>query len=531
MNIAHVLAEAARGHPGKIAITDLDAPGGRRDLRYDELWRRACAMAWAMEALGLRKGDRVAMLMGNSWEYVQTFLAISAAGLVAVPMNVRLLEDELLHIVRDSGARLLVAHGALMHSRPRLRGVAELGEVSARPVGAPQPGQRDFDAFGQSAEPPGDRYPAAADGADLASINYTSGTTGLPKGAMLPHRAWKAVSEYTCELLSFAADEVTIHTAALTHGSGFLLLPTMEVAGRALICAKFDPPAVLDLLRDERVTSGFMVPSMIQMLLEAHRSGPTLKGLPLRALYYAGSPIDPATVRGAMRTFGDVLVQSFAQTEIPMFLTSMNREEHRSIDGAKPHLIRAAGRPVPGVRLRVVDDGGRDVEVGQPGEVIAQGPHMMLGYWQRPAATAETIVDGWLHTGDVGRFDEEGYLYIVDRKKDMIISGGANVYAREVEEVLLRLPGIKEVAVIGLPHPKWGEMVSAVLVADGHAPSPEELEACCRREIADFRRPRRFFWVESLPRNAYGKVLKRELRQRFEAQSPDESVSAHGPSH
>jgi acyl-CoA synthetase (AMP-forming)/AMP-acid ligase II len=235
-------------------------------------------------------------------------------------------------------------------------------------------------------------------------------------------------------------------------------------------------------------------------------------------MYYAGSPIDPATLRNAIATFGDVLVQSFAQTEIPMFLTAMGRAEHRLINGAKPHLIRSAGKAVRHVRLRVVDDEGRDVAPGEPGEVVAQGPHMMLGYWNRPQATAETIVDGWLHTGDIGRFDEEGYLYIVDRKKDMIISGGSNVYAREVEEAMLRCPGVKEAAVIGLPHPKWGEMVTAVLVADGPARlPPEELEAFCRQEIADYRRPKQFFWVDALPRNAYGKVLKRELRERLRA--------------
>jgi acyl-CoA synthetase (AMP-forming)/AMP-acid ligase II len=257
---------------------------------------------------------------------------------------------------------------------------------------------------------------------------------------------------------------------------------------------------------------------MIQMLLDAHeRQGqPLLQGLALRALYYAGSPIDPRTLRGALQTFGEVLVQSFAQTEIPMFLTVLDRGEHRLINAAKPHLIRAAGRVIDGVRLRLVDDEGRDVPSGEPGEVIAQGPHMMLGYWQRAEATAKTIVDGWLHTGDIGRFDEEGYLYIVDRKKDMIISGGSNVYAREVEETLLRCAGVKEAAVIGLPDPKWGEMVAAVLVAQDATPIPQQdLESFCRREIADYRRPRQFFWVDALPRNAYGKVLKRELRERL----------------
>jgi acyl-CoA synthetase (AMP-forming)/AMP-acid ligase II len=515
MNLAAILARAAEQHPRRIALTDLDAPEGRRDISYRDLWQRVQRTVQALRNLGVRPGERVAMLMPNSWEYVQCFLAITSAGMVVVPMNTRLLEDELLHIVKDCDARLLIAHQGLLESRPKLLGAAPLGEVIARPIGPLTAKQRPFDTF------PAEHGPAAPEPVGehtLASILYTSGTTGLPKGAMLPHRAWRAVSQYACELLRFGPDEVTIHTAALTHGSGFLMLPTMEVGGRALLCSRFDPALMLQLLREEQVTSGFLVPSMIQMLLDAHRGQPTMRGLSLRAMYYAGSPIDPATLRGALSTFGEVLIQSFAQTEIPMFLTAMGHGEHRMINGEKPHLIRAAGRVVPGVRLRLVDNEGRDVPAGEPGEVIAQGPHMMLGYWNRPEATAETIVDGWLHTGDVGRFDDDGYLYIVDRKKDMIISGGSNIYAREVEEAMLRCRGIKEAAVIGLPHPKWGEMVTAVLVAEGGTPLPQaELEAFCRREIADYRRPKQFFWVDALPRNAYGKVLKRELRQRLNA--------------
>ena len=343
MNIAGILARAAERHGGRIALTDLDDPAGRRDITYRQLWEQVQRTARMLRDAGMQPGERVAMLMGNSWEYVQTFLAICSAGLVAVPMNTRLLEDELLHILQDSGARMLAAHGGLLQARRKLLGAAPLGELVARPAEALGPGQRAFEQFLLS-EAAAEPAPVHAD--TLASINYTSGTTGLPKGAMLPHRAWDAVAGYTCELLGFQEDEVTLHTAALTHGSGFLMLPTMQVGGRAVLCAKFDPPRVLQLLRDEQVTSGFLVPSMIQMLLDAHGDAPPLRGLALRAMYYAGSPIDPSTLRGALATFGDVLVQSFAQTEIPMFLTSRGRAEHDLINGAKPHLIRAAGRVV-----------------------------------------------------------------------------------------------------------------------------------------------------------------------------------------
>lgn len=522
MNLATIAARGAEDFPDCIALTDIDDPSGRRDISYRELWLDVQRTGQALRELGIQPGDRVAMLIGNAWEYVQSFLAITSAGMVVVPMNIRLLEDELLHILKDSGARLLIAQHPLLQARPGLAGAAPLGEVIVRANGPLAAGQRAFDSLRAEGGPV---EPLPVDDETLATILYTSGTTGLPKGAMLPHRAWCAVSTYARDLLGFGEDEVTIHTAALTHGSGFLMLPTLEVGGRALLCAKFDPALTLRLLEQERITSGFLVPSMIQMLLDAQRGGAPLQALALRAMYYAGSPIDPGTLRGALATFGDVLIQSFAQTEIPMFLTAMGHEEHRRINGDKPHLIRAAGRVVPGVKLRVVDDNGRDVPVGEPGEVVAQGPHMMLGYWNRPEATAQTMLNGWLHTGDVGRFDDEGYLYVVDRKKDMIISGGSNVYAREVEEALLRLPRIKEAAVIGLPHPKWGEVVTAVLVSESGEPLSEaELESFCRAHIADFRRPKKFFWIDTLPRNAYGKVLKRDLRTHFAAQAAIEGT-------
>ena len=202
-----------------------------------------------------------------------------------------------------------------------------------------------------------------------------------------------------------------------------------------------------------------------------------------------------------------------------MFLTVLDHQEHgRIARGETPHLARSAGRRVDGAEVKIVDDDDRDLPVGEVGEIVARGPHMMTGYWNRPDATADTLRNGWVHTGDVGRFDDAGYLYIVDRKKDMIISGGSNVYAREVEEALLAMDPIREVAVIGLPHPKWGEMVTAVLVSrTGQPVDDAAMEAFCRTSLPDYRRPKRFFWIDELPRNSYGKVLKRELRTRFTA--------------
>lgn len=512
MNICSHLAQFAARSPAAIALIDLDAPGGRREFTYSELWTRVRRTANGLRVLGLKPGDRVALLLPNSWEYVASFLAIAAAGLVAVPMNIRLLQDELLHMMQDSGARLLIAHEALLAERSALAAVPDLGVVVVRPSPPLERGRLAFEALAADAP----IAPSESEPGELFSLMYTSGTTGLPKGVMLSHGAWNAVSDYTRHYLDYAGGEVTLHVAPLTHGAGFLLLPTLAAVGTNVICSRFDPARTLKIFREERISNGFFVPSMIRMLLdEPEPKGDSKRAL--RTLYYAGSPIDPETLRGAMERFGDVLVQSFAQMESPMFLTVLDRADHRRIQsGEAPHLIRSAGRPVRNAEVKVVDDGGRELPTGEAGVIVANSPQRMLGYRHRPDATAEAIRDGWLHTGDVGRFDSDGYLYVVDRKKDMVISGGANVYAREVEEVLLAMNGVRETAVIGLPHPKWGEMVTAVLVASGaERPSDDEIQDFCRTRLADYRRPKRYIWIEALPRNAYGKVLKRQLRERF----------------
>jgi acyl-CoA synthetase (AMP-forming)/AMP-acid ligase II len=310
-------------------------------------------------------------------------------------------------------------------------------------------------------------------------------------------------------------NEVTLHAAPLTHGAGFLLLPTLMLGGHNVVCKSFSGEAALAVLEDYGITGTFLVPSMIRMLLDAMPAGWRVPRT-LRRVYYAGSPIDQATFREATEAFDGRLVQSFAQMESPMFFTVLDSDGHRSAvrDVSSP-LARSAGQVLPGVELRIVGDDGNEAAPGQPGEILARAPQTMNGYWNRPEATARALADGWLHTGDVGYLDEAGYVYIVDRKKDMIVTGGSNVYAREVEEALLALPQVKDAAVIGTPHRIWGEAVTAVLVPAGHDRDAGAVIAACRAKLAGYRVPKRVEWVESLPRNAYGKVLKQQLRERF----------------
>jgi acyl-CoA synthetase (AMP-forming)/AMP-acid ligase II len=348
-------------------------------------------------------------------------------------------------------------------------------------------------------------------------LMYTSGTTGLPKAVELSDRSWAAIADRAISVLDMGDGEVTLHVAPLTHGAGFLLLPTLMLGGHNLMCRSFDAARTLTIFADYGVTGLFVVPSMIRMLLDA-RPDDWAAPPGLRRLYYAGSPIDVATLREATEAFGGRLVQSFAQMESPMFFTVLSEADHRlATSDGESSLARSAGKVLPGVELRIADDSGLPARPGQAGEILARAPQTMNGYWNRPVATAAALADGWLHTGDLGYLDDAGYLYIVDRKKDMIVTGGSNVYAREVEEVLLEIPAVKDAAVIGTPHRIWGEAVTAILVPAGAERDSQAVLAACRSKLAGYRMPKRVEWVESLPRNAYGKILKQQLREQFSA--------------
>ncbi|MFJ9588945.1 class I adenylate-forming enzyme family protein [Streptomyces acidicola] len=503
---ADVLWAAADSHPDRMCVTELDRADGA--LSYDGMRRRTAATAGALHGLGVEPGDRVAVLLPNCIEYVETWLGAMACGSVVVPLNVRLLRDDYLHMLSDSGSRILVTEGAFLERFPELGRLPDLRVVRADSTG---PGSL---AAVRSAGTPLDR-PVPRNGDDVASLMYTSGTTGLPKAVMLTHDSWRSVADTAIRVLGFGTDEVTLHVAPLTHGAGFLLPPTLMRGGHNLLARSYDAARTASLLTSRGVTGMFMVPSMIRMLLDALPPGYVAPAT-LRRIYYAGSPIEPATLREATEVFDGRLVQSFAQMESPMFFTVLDQEDHvRAARDPRAHLARSAGRVLPEVELTAVDDAGVPVPCGQPGEILAKAPQTMAGYWNRPQETAEALADGWLRTGDVGRLDEDGYLFLVDRKKDMIVTGGSNVYAREVEQVLLDLPGVRDAAVIGLPHRIWGEAVTAVLVPDGPPPPDEEILRGCRSALAGYRVPKRVVWVDELPRNAYGKVLKRRLRERL----------------
>jgi acyl-CoA synthetase (AMP-forming)/AMP-acid ligase II len=508
VNIAELLWRGADEHPDRPCITDLDTldQPGRRS--YQDVRLRVAALAGGLAANGVTTGDRVAMLMRNSAQYIEVFLALATLGAVAVPLNVRLREADFQHMLTDSGSRSLIADSEFLASIPSLTEIADLRVWTSDLTG--EGSLEDLASRGSPVE-----VPVRSDVESLMSLMYTSGTTGAPKAVMLSHRSWLAVSDAARSTLDYEDGESVLHVAPLTHGAGFLLLPTLAVGGNNLLVRTFDARRTLLLMSSHGITGMFMVPSMIRMLLDAMPVGwevpPTF-----RWLYYAGSPIHPETLRAAAAALDSRMVQSFAQMESPMLLTALGPEDHRlALRDPASDVVRSAGRPLPGVELVIVGEGGEPMPDGESGEAIFRAPQTMLGYWGRPEATAAVLVDGMLHTGDVGYVGPNGYLYIVDRLKDMIVTGGSNVYAREVEEFLIGLPGVRDAAVIGLPDRLWGEAVTAVLVKDGPGCEASEVIKACRAALADYRVPKRVLWVDELPRNAYGKIMKRELRNAY----------------
>lgn len=510
-----MLANAARRSPERSAVT-----WGDHHLDYDTLDRRTNALARALGDLGVVPGDRVAVLMRNRPEMLEAMYACFKGGFCLVPLNSRFTEDEVAYHVSDSAAAAVLTDaegaeivlGATAGAASPVQVVVAGAETT--PVGAY--GHDELVAVTDDAP-----AAVAVDRDDLAWLFYTSGTTGRPKGAMLTHGNLAFVTaSWLADLTPMTDADVTLHVAPLSHGAGFHALAATARGAHQVIPSgtRFEPAAVLELMRDARVTNTWMVPTQIVMLLDhlADRTGgESTPNLPdLRAVVYGGAPFAPADLRRALEVFGPVFVQLFAQGETPMTATVLPVADHAAaLAGDRPERLASAGYPRPGMDVRVLGEDDAELSVGEIGEVCVQGPAVMAGYWQRPEESAEALRNGWLHTGDLGRFDEHGYLYLLDRAKDLIITGGSNVYAVEVESVLAMHPGVQEAAVVGIADRTWGELVVAVVVGD---PTCEgALAEHCASALAGYKQPRRYEFVADLPRNAYGKVLKRELRDRF----------------
>jgi acyl-CoA synthetase (AMP-forming)/AMP-acid ligase II len=494
-NLASLLANASRTFPDCPAVT-----WGSETITYRQLDARVVALDRWLRSQGVGRDTRVAVYMDNRPDFLAAMFGTWRSGAALVPCNARLTAEELSFLIADSESAVVITD-ELHASTAR----AAAGSAIVCVAGP------ELEALLRAESTDADPGPADVEPDDLAWLFYTSGTTGQPKGAMLSHAILTFVTvSWLADLTPLDETDVTLHAAPLSHGAGFHALAATARAAHQVIpeSASFDPLRILDYMRAYGVTNTWMVPTQIVMLTKA----PADLNLPkLRYLVYGGAPMTPAATERALDRFGPVLVQLYGQGETPMTATVLRREDHR------PDLFGSAGRARPGVEVAIQDAEGRELAPGEVGEVMVRGASVMQGYWRRPDATAEALRGGWLHTGDLGRLTEDGMLYLLDRTKDMIISGGSNVYAVEVEQVLSTHPEVGDVAVIGVPDDMWGEIVVAVVVPSGGDLDIASLERHCRGTLAGYKVPRRWVQVETLPRNAYGKVVKRDLRARLEA--------------
>ncbi|TDR93317.1 acyl-CoA synthetase [Enterovirga rhinocerotis] len=505
MSLAHLVIDVARRQPAAPAVSSETA-----DLTYGQFADRLRSLAGAFRAGGCRPGDRIVLWMENCGEFFECLFGCWAAGLCAVPCNAKLHAREVAHVIGDCGATLMITTPGLAAQ------AAEAARESACRVVST--GTADYEAL--LAEHPADLHPSEPD--DLAWLFYTSGTTGRPKGAMLSHRVLLFACQcYFADIDALTPDDVKLHTAPLSHASGLYGLPFFLKGARHIVLPGFDLDVIAETIGRHRNVTMFAAPTMLTRLVNS----PVARAIDparIKTIYYGGGPMYVADLKRAIEIFGPRLYQLFGQGESPMTITGLDKAGHVSPDGPPiEDRLASCGVPRTGVLVRVVDEEDRDVPPGEVGEVISKSDCTMLGYWNNPDATEKALRGGWLHTGDLGSLDEHGYLTLRDRSKDMIISGGSNIYPREIEEVLLRHPALLEVSVVGNPHPDWGEEVIAFVVAKpNETVTEQELDRLCLDNIARFKRPKGYRFVGPLPKNNYGKVLKTELRRVLAEETP-----------
>jgi fatty-acyl-CoA synthase len=490
-----------------------------RSITWSALDARVRRAASALAKAGVGKGDRVVVLMTNRPEFIEVTLAANALGAIAVPVNFRLAPREVAYVLSDSEASL-VATDVLLAGLAASAQAASGSQVPTLVVGQEEEegpgGALRYEAALDAADD--DRVGAEVSERDVALVMYTSGTTGRPKGAMLTHLnlLLQAITTIRTSRL-WRDDEVALLNVPLFHIAGIANLPPAFLLGLRTVLmpsAPFDAEATLAVVEEEGVTQLFLVPAQWQVLCE--HPGATSRSASLRTISWGAAPATVSLLERMAEVFPHAEVVSvFGQTEMSPVTTALEAED-------AVRKIGSIGKPVATIVARVVDDELCDVAPGEVGEIVYRGPTLMAGYWGNPQATEEAYRGGWFHSGDLVRADEEGYLYVVDRRKDMIISGGENIYCVEVESVLSRHPGVREVAVVGAPHPRWGETPVAVVVPTDpdQPPSLEDLQAFIRDDLASFKKPTSLVVVDELPRNASGKVRKDVLRGRVAELAP-----------
>lgn len=502
----------ARSRPD-IPFLEMDG----RVMTYADARNRADRWASALIAAGLRVGDRIAYLSTNDIDMGVMLMACSKAGVAPVMLNYRLAPREMLGILRDADPRLAFANGAehlavidgLMPELPGIEARISVGAATA-------PGWQALDAWLAAVAATLPEVPVGSD--DMLYLLYTSGTTGLPKGIMISHANVVAhVEQSMCaSIAGRAPGSRALVTTPLYHAAGVLRIMTAAINGGTVVLMEhFEPRAFLHNLASLRINTVNMVPAIIQKLLDM----PEIRDLRfpnLQVIYYGAAPISDMVLRRALATFDCPLIQGYGLSESTGGIAYLNEVDHRKALAGRPDLLKSTGRAVVLAEISIRDPQGNPVPPGTVGELCVRGPNVMKGYWRNPEGTAQAIRNGWLHSGDAAYLDAEGYVFLQDRIKDMIVSGGTNLYPMEIESALAEHPDIRDVAVIGVPDDRWGEAAMAVCVTRSGQPlDPEELIAFCRDRLGGYKIPRRYSFVDELPRNASGKILKRVLREPY----------------
>jgi len=513
MNSRYLIKTAVREYPDNTALI---CSGVR--LTFRQLDARVNRLANALLDLGLRPGDRVAILMKNGVEYIDTDFALSKTGLVRVALNYRLGLEDHEYVLKDSGAKALIFGRDFAKDVAAMRG--RLGEVERYiRVGKSSRDQLageilDYDDLLAASVP--DDPGVETDETGLHQLTYTSGTTGNPKGVMISEKAWcSATINILLNYGPISESDVIVNLQQLSHGAGYFVMPYF-IRGATNILLDFNPLKVFETVQTERVTVLKLVPVMLYKLLDTYgQQSYDLSSL--KHIIYGGSPISRPRLVQALEVFGKILSQLYGQSEVPMCLTTLSRQDH-NFQGTEEEVKRleSAGKPCTNVEVKIVDDAGDEVKPGQKGEVAARGDLIMDGYWKMPETTAEVLKNGWVYTGDMGYMDSKGFVFLVDRKNDIIISGGFNIYPVEVEKVIATHPEVQEVAVIGVPDEKWGEAVKAIVVPKpGASPTAGDIITFCKQTGLGFRSPKSVDFIADIPRNPYGKVDKKSLRKPY----------------
>ncbi len=511
MNVRDYVAKAALYYPNNTTVIH-----GQTRLSTKDLVERVYRVSNALLSLGLKKGDRVGVLLHNCHQSVECFFGVQCAGLVMVPLNARNSAQEHAYILQNSEAKaILMGQEFAGDIKPELPGLKHL-EIIIMVTGKADQNSYEYEKLLASASAKEPSVEIKDD--DINSLRYTSGTTGKPKGVIHDHRC-NETALFNTLTSAFAIDEgdSIALTGPVTHASGSMILPHIICGASVYILSRFDPGELLELVQKERITTLYLVPTMIVMLLN-HPGINDYDLSSLKTIRYGASPISPDILKKAISVFGNVFIQGYGLTEGTMPITVLSKKDHDIDDSAEKKLRRlySIGRESFGARVGIMDEDGNLLPAGEIGEIVIKSNQNMLGYWKNPTATEEAFRYGWMHTRDMGYRDEEDYIYLVDRKEDMIISGGFNVYPKEVEDVLYKHPAVLEAAVFGVPDELWGEAVKAVIsLRKGADVAAEEIIEFCRKYLAGYKKPKSVDFIDEIPKTTVGKISRKTLKEPY----------------